>query len=66
MKNRRWSLLQFFGFTVIGVFILSRLLGRPFIDNMTGGDFVSLIGTGLMFGLAIWCLVDYFSGRRSS
>jgi hypothetical protein len=66
MKNRRWSLLQFFGFTVIGVLNLSGLLDRPALANIRGGDIVRLIVTGVMFGLAIWCLVDYFFGRRSS
>jgi hypothetical protein len=66
MKNQRRSLLQFFAFTVIGGFNLSSLLGRPFFENIRWGDVAHLIGTVVMFGLAISCLVEYFFGRRSS
>jgi hypothetical protein len=66
MKNRRRSLLLFFVFTVLGGFNLSRLLGRPIFENMTGGDVVNVIGTVGAFGFAILFLKEYFFGRRSS
>ncbi|ADB39654.1 hypothetical protein Slin_3647 [Spirosoma linguale DSM 74] len=66
MKNRHRSLLLFFVFTVLGGFNLSSLLGRPIFENMRGGDVAHLIGTIVMFGLAILCLKEYFFGRRSS
>jgi hypothetical protein len=66
MKNQRRSLLQFFALTVIGVMNLYSLLDRPFFANIRGGDFVRMIGTGVMFGLAISFLAEYFFGRRSS
>jgi hypothetical protein len=66
MKNRRRSLLLFFVFTVLGGFNLSSLLGRPIFENFRGGDVAHLIGTVVMFGLAILCLKEYFFGPRSS
>jgi hypothetical protein len=66
MKNRRRSLLLFFVFTVSGGFNLSRLLGRPLFENMTGGDVVNVIGTVVGFGFAILFLKEYFFGSRSS
>ncbi|AUD00784.1 hypothetical protein [Spirosoma pollinicola] len=65
MKNRRRSLLQFFVFTVIGGFNFLSLLGRPFFENMTGGDIAHVIGTVVAFGFAILFLKEYFFGRRS-
>ena len=67
MKNRgRFLLRVFFAFTVIGGLNLWGLLDRPFFANIGGGDFVRMIGTGMMFGFAIFCLWEYFINRRSS
>lgn len=66
MKNQRKSLLRGLGLTVIGGFNLYSLLDRPFFANIGGGDFVRMIGTGVILGFAICFLAEYFFGRRSS
>ena len=66
MTNQRRFPRIFFVLTVFGIMHLLAMLDRPSVANSRGVDFVRLIGTGMMFGAAIVCLVQYFVDRRSS
>ena len=65
MNNQRRFPRIFFVFTIFGIMHLLTVLDRPSLANIRGVDFVRLIGTGMMFGLAIATLVQYFFGRRA-
>ena len=66
MRERRMYLRIFFILTVFGALNLLTMLNRPALVNIRGVDIVHLIGTGMCFGGAIFSLVAYLYGGKSS
>jgi hypothetical protein len=64
MKNQRSFLFIFFVFSGFGIMILLAMSSRPSWASIRTVDVLRLIGTGMWFGLAIFCLAAHFFGRR--
>ena len=64
MNKQRGFLRIFFVLTVFGVMNLLHMLSSPAWANIRGVDIWRLIGTGMCWGGAIFCLGAYFHGRR--
>ena len=66
MNDQRRFLRIFFVLTAFGVISLLAMLSNSSWANIRAVDAVRLIATGMCFGGAIFSLVAYFRGRRSS
>jgi hypothetical protein len=64
MKNQRSFLFIFILFSGFGIMHLLTMSSRPSWASIRTVDVVRLIGTGMCFGVAIFCLAAYFFGRR--
>ena len=64
MNKQRGFLRTFLLLTVFGVMSFLGAQSSPGWANIRGVDVVHLIGTGMCFGGAIFCLAAYFFGRR--
>ena len=66
MNDQRKFLSIFLVLTFVGVMNLLATISSPAYKNVRGVVVVRLIATGMCFGGAIFSLVPYFHGRRSS
>jgi hypothetical protein len=64
LQGRRGFLPIFFVFILFGVMNFLAVQSSPGWANIRGVHVVRLIGTGMCFGAAIFCLAIYFWGRR--